>query len=367
MRRGISLRLGVLFVVLALFAVACDRGGDEGENGGTAGGNQQAGGNLYDEIVENDVLRCGVNNTVPGFGFDEGGGEIDGFDIDFCRAFAAAILGDAEKHELVAIDADNRFNALRAGEYDVLVRNTTATSSRDGAEGVTFAHPNFYDGQAMMVRDGEFSAIDEMDGTNVCVTSGTTTELNLADYAQQLGINVKPVTFAENPQLQEAFIAGRCDGWTSDRSQLAGIRSTWPNNEGGPESLVILEEIMSKEPLAPAVLDGEEDLAESINWVVNGMILAEELGVTSENVQQQAQNPDNPGIAALLGVAFEGTEAVDNGLALPNDFMQTVLEQVGNYGEVFDRHVGPNSPLGLERGINALWTKGGIQYALPIR
>jgi general L-amino acid transport system substrate-binding protein len=219
----------------------------------------------------------------------------------------------------------------------------------------------------MMVRDGEFSAIDEMDGTNVCVTSGTTTELNLADYAQQLGINVKPVTFAENPQLQEAFIAGRCDGWTSDRSQLAGIRSTWPNNEGGPESLVILEEIMSKEPLAPAVLDGEEDLAESINWVVNGMILAEELGVTSENVQQQAQNPDNPGIAALLGVAFEGTEAVDNGLALPNDFMQTVLEQVGNYGEVFDRHVGPNSPLGLERGINALWTKGGIQYALPIR
>ena len=365
MQRGISVRLGAVLAVVALFAVACDRGG--GEESGEGGSSAQAGGSLFDDVVENDQLRCGVNNTVPGFGFDEGGGEIDGFDIDFCRAFAAAILGDAEKHELVAIDADNRFNALRAGEYDVLVRNTTATSSRDGAEGVTFAHPNFYDGQAMMARQGEFSSIEEMDGTNVCVTSGTTTELNLADYAQQLGIDITPVTFAENPQLQEAFIAGQCDGWTSDRSQLAGIRSTWPQNEGGPDSLVILEEIMSKEPLAPAVLDGQEDLAEAINWVVNGMILAEELGVSSRNVDRQSNNPDNPQIASLLGVAFEGTESADNGLALPNDFMQNVIRQVGNYGEVFDRHIGPDTDLGLDRGLNALWIDGGIQYALPIR
>lgn len=363
MRSGISLRLGVVLVVLALFAVACDRGGDEGEENGGA---QQAG-DLFDDIVSNDVLRCGVNNTVPGFGFDEGGGEIDGFDIDFCRAFAAAILGDSEKIELVPIDADNRFNALRSGEYDVLVRNTTNTASRDGAEGVAFAHTNFYDGQAMMVRAGEFSEVSEMDGTNVCVTSGTTTELNLADFAQQLDIDITPVTFAENPQLQEAFIAGQCDGWTSDASQLAGVRSTWPNNEGGPESLEILPDVMSKEPLAPAVLDGQEELAEAIDWVVNGMILAEELGVDSGNVDQQASNPDNPQIASLLGAPIEGGEAPDYGLPLANDFMQTVLSQVGNYGEVFERHVGRQTPLGLERGLNGLWLDGGIQYASPIR
>jgi general L-amino acid transport system substrate-binding protein len=361
-------KLLVLLMAFALFAAACD-GDDNGGNGG--GGDNgddvaQAGGGLFDEIVDRGAIRCGVNNTVPGFGFEEGG-EIVGFDIDFCRAFAAAIFGDPEAIELSPIDADNRFNALRSGEYDVLVRNTTHTSSRDGAEGLFFAHVNFYDGQAMMARAGEFSEVADMDGANICVTAGTTTELNLADYFQQLGIDFTPVTFAENPQLQEAFIAGQCDGWTSDRSQLAGIRSAWPEGEGGPESLEILDDIMSKEPLAPGVLDSEIELGDALNWVVHGLIYAEELGVNSNNVDAQASNPDNPSIAALLGVAFQEGEPLDSGLALGPTFMQDVLKAVGNYGEIFDRHLGPDTALGLERGINALWTDGGIQYASPIR
>lgn len=366
-QRGIAGKMLVLLMAMALVGAACNRDGDDGggDNGGDTGQNQQQ--SKFDEVTENGTVRCGVNNTVPGFGYEEDG-EIVGFDIDFCRAIAAAITGSADNHELVPIDADNRFNALRSDEYDVLVRNTTFTSSRDGAEGVSFAHPNFYDGQAMMVRaDSGFNSIEDMDGANVCVTSGTTTELNLADYAQQLGIDLPAVTFAENPQLQEAFISGRCDGWTSDRSQLAGIRSQWPNNEGGPESLTILEDVMSKEPLAPAVQDGDQRWADAVNWVIMGTIYAEELGVTSRNVDQQAENPDNAGIAALLGVPFEEGESVDSGLGLDNDFMQNVLREVGNYGEIFDSHLGPNTPLGLERGLNALWTDGGIQYAMPIR
>ena len=369
MRRSLPAKVLVLLMAVALVAAACDRGDDD-ENGGNGGDNGQAAqteGGLLEEIQDRGTLRCGVNNTVPGFGFEEGG-EIVGFDIDFCKAFAAALLGDSEAIELTPIDADNRFNALRSGEYDVLVRNTTWTSSRDGAEGVDFAHVNFYDGQAMMVRtDSPFQSLEDMDGTNICVTTGTTTELNLADVFQGLGLNYKPVTFAENPQLQEAFIAERCDGWTSDRSQLAGIRSQWPNNQGGPDSLRILDDVMSKEPLAPGVLDSEHELGDAINWIVNGMIYAEELGVSSSNVDRQASKPDNPSVAALLGVPFEEGEPLDSGLGLPIDFMQTVLKQVGNYGEVFDAHLGPNTPLGVERGLNALWTNGGIQYAEPIR
>ncbi|HEX6262192.1 MAG TPA: amino acid ABC transporter substrate-binding protein [Actinomycetota bacterium] len=373
MRRGTLARLGALVAVVALLAAACQRGEDAPEATDEEEPQAQQEGGLLQEIRERGMLRCGVNNTVPGFGFETSGGEIEGFDVDFCTAIAAAVFNTPDVEgmiELFPVDAEERFNALRAGEYDVLVRNTTWTSSRDGSEGVAFAHVNFYDGQAMMVREGEFNAVDEMDGTSVCVTTGTTTELNLADYAAQVGVDIEPVTFAENPQLQEAFISGRCDGWTSDRSQLAGIRSAWPDEEGGPESLVILDDIMSKEPLAPGVLDGDQEWYDAVNWVVNGLILAEELGVDSSNVEQQAENPDDPQIAALLGVSFEAeteTITVESGLGLEDDFMQAVLQAVGNYGEIFDRHIGPDSPLGLDRGVNALWTDGGIQYAMPFR
>jgi len=370
MRKHLA-KIGALIAVVALLAAACQRG-EETEGGGDQGqGGEGQGQSLLQTVQDEGTLKCGVNATVPGFGFETGGGEIEGFDVDFCKAIAAAVLGDPEQHELIPIDAEERFNALRAGEYHVLVRNTTWTSSRDGAEGVAFAHVNFYDGQAMMVgADSGFSSVGDMDGTAVCVTTGTTTELNLADYAAQVGVEIEPVTFEENPQLQEAFISGRCDGWTSDASQLAGIRSAWPEEEGGPEALVILDDQMSKEPLAPGVLDGDQDWFDAVNWVVNGLILAEELGVDSSNVEQQVESPDNPSIAALLGVPFEAeseTLTVDNGLGLENDFMQGVIAAVGNYGEIFDRHLGPATPLGLERGLNALWTDGGIQYAPPFR
>ena len=372
MRSSLARKTLVLAVALALVGVSCER--ESANEGGQTGGEDQPaaqaqGGTLLDEVKSRGTLRCGVNNTVPGFGFETAGGEIDGFDIDFCRAFAAAIVGDPEAIELIPIDADNRFIALRNGDYDVLVRNTTWTTSRDGTEGIGFTHPNYYDGQAMMVREGEFSAITEMDGTNICVTTGTTTELNLADYFNERNLEFQPIAFEENPQLQRAFISGRCDGWTSDRSQLAGIRSAWPEEEGGPESLVILDEIMSKEPLAPGTLDTEMDLHDAIDAVVNGLILAEELGVTSENVEQMAEDPPSGPIAALLGAPVEDPETgesapIDHGLGINNDAMIGVISAVGNYGEIFERHLGA---IDLERGINALWTDGGIQYAIPFR
>jgi general L-amino acid transport system substrate-binding protein len=369
MPRGIWARVAVLLCVISVVAAACTREeeptGQDGD-GRAVGG--QAGQSLLDEVKSRGTLRCGVNQTVPGFGFlDPGTNEIVGFDIDFCKAIAAGVLGDPEAHELVPVTADERFNALRAGQYDVLVRNTTWTSSRDGAEGVAFAHVNFYDGQGMMVRTGDFSEVSEMDGTNICVTTGTTTELNLADYFQALGITNTPVTFEENPQLQEAFIAGQCDGWTSDRSQLAGIRSLWPEPEGGPEALEILPDVMSKEPLAPAVLDGDSAWYDAVNWVVQATISAEELGITSDNVDQMASDPPSPQVAGLLGVPFEGGEPLDAGLGLDLDFAQNVLRAVGNYGEIFDRHIGPDTALGLDRGLNALWTDGGLMYTPPFR
>jgi general L-amino acid transport system substrate-binding protein len=372
--RPTTLKLLALVAVLALVGVACERGGGGGD------GNQpaQAGGTLLDEILDRGELRCGVNNAVPGFGFDPGSGEITGFDIDFCRAFAVAIFNDPNvevdnQFSLHPIDADNRFIALRNGDYDVLVRNTTHTTSRDGNEGVAFTHVNFYDGQAMMVSsDANVDEIADLDGANICVTTGTTTELNLADYFGARDLDFSPIAFEDNTQLQRAFIQGRCDAWTSDRSQLAGVRSAWPNNQGGPEALTILEEVMSKEPLAPGVLDREVILHDALNAVVSGVILAEELGVTSNNVDRMQSNPPDGQIAALLGAPVpdpEGGEAapIDHGLNLENDFMVAVIQAVGNYGEIFDRHLGPNTDLGLERGVNALWTNGGVQYAIPFR
>ena len=372
-------RLLALLLALALVAGACTR---ESEDGGTAEGegeqasSQEDGGTLLDEVIERGTLRCGVNETVPGFGFDPGDGNIDGFDIDFCRAFAAALFNTSENVddliELVPIDADNRFIALQNGDYDVLVRNTTWTTSRDGAEGVAFLHPNFYDGQAMMVRKDEFSSIDEMDGTSICVTTGTTTELNLADYFGDRGLDFEAIAFEENPQIQRAFISGRCDGWTSDRSQLAGLQSQFPQAEGGPGSLVILDDVMSKEPLAPGVLDTEIELHDALDAVVNGLILAEEYDITSENIQQSVEDPGQGPVAALLGAPVLDPETgesapVENGLGIEDDFMVNVITAVGNYGEIFDRHIGPDSEIGLERGVNALWTEGGIQYGIPFR
>jgi general L-amino acid transport system substrate-binding protein len=369
-----TMRLVAVAAVLTLAAVACTR---EEEPQPAAGGGgeetaQEPAESLLQAIQERGVLRCGVNNTVPGFGFETAEGTIEGFDIDHCKAIAAAVLGtdapeEGTHYELFPVDADTRFSALRAGEFDVLVRNTTWTSSRDGTEGVQFAHVNFYDGQAMVAPSANVSAIEDLDGATICVTAGTTTELNLADYFQEQGLDFEPLVLEDYDQIFQAFRQERCDAVTGDRSALAGLAPIWSEDIG---ELTLLPDVMSKEPLTPGVLEGDDDWLDVVNWVVNGLILAEELGVTQDSVAQEAEDPSTPGIASLLGSPFAPAEedvTVEHGLEIEDTFMQNVLAAVGNYGEIFDRHLGPNTDIGLERGLNALWTDGGLQYAIPFR
>ena len=333
-----------------------------------AGEEAPAGDGLLTEVQARGTLNCGVNNTVPGFGFVDETGEHVGFDIDFCRAIAAGVLGDAEAVTYVDLTAEQRFTALQSGEVDVLVRNTTYTSSRDGGLAATFLTTTFYDGQGMMVAaDSGFTTIDDMTDTTICVLSGTTTELNLT--ARMADIPYTPLTFDENPQIQAAFIEGQCDGWTSDKSQLAGVRSAWPEDQGGPEALVILEETFSKEPLGPAVLDGDSQWAQVVDWIVLATMQAEEFGIDSTNVDTFADTEDT-NIRNFLGLPVEteeGTAPFDPGLGLATDFAAQVITQVGNYAEIYDRNVGPGSPLALERLLNSLWTDGGLHYPPPYR
>jgi general L-amino acid transport system substrate-binding protein len=381
--------LTVLMLVLAACTEAADTtttageeapattaaGGEEtttsapGEEGTTTTGAAAPGGEgKLSEVMTRGSLLCGVNNTVPGFGFVDDTGEHVGFDIDFCRAVAAGVLGDANAVEFVDLTAEQRFTALQAGEVDVLIRNTTYTSSRDGGLAATFLTTTFYDGQGMMVgADSGFTAIEDMTDTTICVLSGTTTELNLT--ARMADIPYTPLTFDENPQIQAAFIEGQCDGWTSDKSQLAGVRSAWPEDQGGPEALVILEETFSKEPLGPAVLDGDSQWAQVVDWIVLATMQAEEFGIDSTNVDTFADTEDT-NIRNFLGLPVEtdaGTAPFDPGLGLPTDFAAQVISQVGNYAEIYDRNVGAGSPLGLERLLNALWTDGGLHYPPPYR
>ena len=339
-----------------------------GEGSTTTAAGAPAGDGRLAEVQARGSLLCGVNNTVPGFGFVDETGEHVGFDIDFCRAVAAGVLGDAEAVEFVDLTAEQRFTALQSGEVDVLIRNTTRTSSRDGGLGATFLTTTIYDGQGMMVgADGGFTAIDDMTDTTICVLSGTTTELNLT--ARMAEIPYTPLTFDENPQIQAAFIEGQCDGWTSDKSQLAGVRSAWPEDQGGPEALVILEETFSKEPLGPAVLDGDSQWAQVVDWIVLATMQAEEFGIDSTNVDTFTESTDT-NIRNFLGLPVEtdeGTAPFDPGLGLPTDFAAQVVTQVGNYAEIYDRNVGAGSPLGLERVLNELWTNGGLHYPPPYR
>jgi general L-amino acid transport system substrate-binding protein len=325
-------------------------------------------GELLGEVQARGSLLCGVNDAVPGFGFRNPDGTLSGFDIDYCKAVAAAVLGDPEAVEYVPLNAQQRFTALQSGEIDVLIRNTTFTSSRDGGEGATFLHTTFYDGQGMMVRsDSGFTALEDLANTAICVLSGTTTELNLA--TRFAGIPYEPLTFEDNEVLQAAFVAGQCDGWTSDKSQLAGVRSAFPEAEGGPDAVVILDETFSKEPLGPVVRDGDSQWAQVIDWVVFATILAEELGIESGNLDSFADT-DNAEIRRLLGLEIEGDDGpsiFDAGLGLDPAWASNVIAAVGNYGEIFDRNVGPDTALGLSRGVNDLWTNGGLQYAPPHR
>ena len=367
--------LGTLLTAVALAVAGCYHEDDNGAEGTATGGEgngeaqpgQRQAGQVLQRVRDRGQVVCGVNDAVPGFGFVTEAGEFEGFDIDFCRVVAAAILGDANAVEFVPLTAEQRFTALQAGEIDVLIRNTTWTASRDGSEGATFLHTTFYDGQGMMVRaDSEHQSLEDMGGTTICVLSGTTTELNLESQFQARNVDYTPLTFEDNEPLQQAFIQERCDGWTSDKSQLAGVRSNWPENQGGPEALRILEETMSKEPLGPVVRDGDQEWAQAVNWAVMAPIQAEEFEITSDNVQEMLESED-PEIARFLGQPGEDGAEFDSGLGLPADYAAQVIENVGNYAEIYDRNVGPDSPLDLERGINALWTEGGLQYVPPYR
>ena len=365
-RRGHWFRL-LAALALAGTAVlgACTSGDDDDASDDTAedgGGGGGGGGDLLASVQDEGTVSCGTRDDLPGFATLDAAGEHVGFDADFCRVIAAAVLGDAEAVEFVDLATEARFTALQSGEVDVLVRNTTATATRDGSEGATFLQPTFYDGQGMMVTAASgVQSIEELGGQTICVAGGTTSEGNVATEFARLGIAAPEVlTFEDVVQLQQAFEAGRCDGWSSDRSQLTGLRSSYP---AGADSLVILEGAFSKEPLAPAVADGDAEWASAVDWAVMATIQAEEFGITSENVDQIRETTTNPAIQSFLGVAVDGT-TLDPGLGLPTDFAYQVIKQVGSYAEIYDRHI---TPLGLDRGPNALWTDGGLQYALPYR
>ena len=319
-----------------------------------------AGGERLQTVLDRGNVVCGVHGTFQGFGFLDTAGAWTGFDVDFCRAWAAALFNDADAVEFRALSAQDRFTALQSGEVDVLSRNSTWTWTRDAELGLTFGPVTFYDGQAIMARKDIVSdasaGLDALEGANVCVQSGTTTELNLADQFRAAGVNYTPVVFEDQNLAFQAYEEGRCDAITSDRSQLATQGQAVLSNFADH---VILDVVMSKEPLAPAVAQGDDKWADVVHWVVYGMIQAEELGITSQNVDEFLTSED-PVVRRLLGVEGE----LGSKLGLSNDFAYRAIKLVGNYGEVYERNL---ASYGLARGQNALWTEGGLRYAPPFR
>jgi general L-amino acid transport system substrate-binding protein len=311
-------------------------------------------------VKDRGELWCGSNGQVPGFGMPDPQGNWTGFDVDFCRAIAAAIFNDPTKVKFVPLTAANRFTALQSGEIDVLSRNTTWTMSRDTQLGIDFAAVNYYDGQGFMVHKAlKVSSALELNDAAVCVQQGTTTELNLADYFRANHMSLKTVTFATADEAIKAYDTGRCDSFTTDSSQLYGTRVLLSN----PSDNIVLPEIISKEPLSPAVRQGDDTWEDIVRWVHYAMVGAEELGVTKSNVDDQMKTSTNPEVRRLLGVEGQFGDP----LGLTNDWAYRIIKTLGNYGESFERTVGQGSPLKIERGLNALWTKGGLQYGLPVR
>ncbi len=316
-------------------------------------------------VQDRGQLICGVNGSLPGFSFLDDSGNTVGFDADFCHAVAAAVLGDSEAVEFRALSADQRGPALQTGEVDVLIRNTTWTVSRDTSWGI-FAPTTFYDGQAIMVNTTETDAtsLAELDGATVCVQSGTTTELNLADAFRLAGIELgEPAVFPEIDPTYQAYEEGRCDAVTSDRSQLVARRTGFEN----PADHLILDDVLSKEPLGPVVPIGDDQWFNVVKWVVFATIEAEEQGIDSTNVEETAASSDNPIVQRFLGVTPEGADPFESGLGLDPDWVVNVIGQVGNYAEIYDRNLGPGTPFDLERGLNSLWSDDGLLYAPPYR
>ncbi len=311
-------------------------------------------------VKKRGFLQCGVNTGLPGFSHADKKGNWSGLDVDICRAVAAAVLGDAEKVRFTPLTAKERFTALQSGEIDLLSRNTTWTLTRDSSLGIHFAGVSYYDGQGFMVaKELGVKSARELDGAAVCILSGTTTELNLADYFRTHKMQYQPVVFDTGDQTVKGFEAGRCDVLTSDQSQLYGLRIKLAK----PESAMVLPEVISKEPLGPAVRQGDDRWLNIVKWSLFAMLNAEELRVDSSNVEAMKKSSGNPAVRRLLGL--EGIKG--KGLNLADGWAYNIVKQVGNYAEVFERNVGQGSPLKIQRGLNALWKDGGTHYAPPIR
>jgi general L-amino acid transport system substrate-binding protein len=310
-------------------------------------------------VQDRGQLVCGSNGQLAGFGMPDPQGNWTGFDVEFCRAMAAAIFNDPTKVKFVPLTASDRFTALQSGEIDVLSRNTTWTMSRDTTLGIDFAAVNYYDGQGFMVHNSlKVSSALELNDASVCVQQGTTTELNLADYFRSNHMSLKTVTFATLDEALKAYDSGRCDAFTTDSSGLYGSRVLLSD----PTANIVLPEIISKEPLSPAIRQGDDTWEDIVRWTHYAMVDAEELGVSKTNVDDQLKST-NPEIRRLLGVE----EQFGQSLGLSNDWAYHIIKSIGNYGESFERNVGQGSALKIARGLNALWTKGGLQYGLPIR
>ncbi len=312
-----------------------------------------------DDVKSKGVLSCGVSTGLPGFSAPDANKNWNGIDVDVCRAIAAAVLGDAGKVKFTPLTAKERFTALQSGEIDVLARNTTWTHTRDTSLGLNFTGVHYYDGQGFLVTKSlGVKSAKELDGAAVCIQAGTTTELNLADYFRFNKMQYKAVVFDTSEQTLAGFEANRCDVLTSDQSQLYALRTKIKN----AANTVVLPEVISKEPLGPVVRQGDDQWFNIVKWTLNAMINAEELGVSSKNVDAK-KSDKNPAVARLV----VGTGDMGKKLGLDNDWAYRILKQVGNYSEIFERNVGSGSPLKISRGLNALWNQGGILYAPPIR
>ncbi len=316
-------------------------------------------GKSLDAIKARGQLICGVNVGLAGFSSADSNGNWTGMDVDYCKAVAAAVLGDASKVKWVPLTAQQRFTALQSGEVDILSRNTTNTLSRDASLGLHFVGVNYYDGQGFMVNKGKITSAKQLKGATVCVQSGTTTEKNLTDFSRANGLNIKPVVFEKLEASTGAYFSGRCQAYTTDASGLASIRA---KEAKVPADHVILPDLISKEPLGPMVRRGDDEFFAISKWVLNGLIEAEEYGITQANVDEMKKSTD-PQVGRMLG----STEDLGKHLGLDKEWLARSIKAVGHYGEMFERNAGPKTALNLPRAKNNLWSKGGFLYAAPLR
>ncbi|OCR02374.1 amino acid ABC transporter substrate-binding protein [Oscillatoriales cyanobacterium USR001] len=360
MRKWASVLLTNVLFVAPLTACGGSSGSTEQAKPTTATTSSSQSQNRLEKIINRGTLICGVSGQLPGFSFVDEKGKYSGLDVDICRSIAAALFNDPDKVEYRNLNAKERFTALQSGEIDILSRNTTWTLSRDAATGLEFAPVIFYDSQGIMVKKNSgIKTLKDFTGKSICIQTGTSTEQNLSDQMRKLGVKYKPVVFEDVNVSFATYQEGRCQGVTADRSQLVSKRTILPN----PDENIILGDVMSKEPLAPAVSGGDSKWADAVRWIVYATIEAEDLGVNSQNIEQLAKTTTDPNIKRLLGT--EGD--LGKGLNLPNDFALRVVKNVGNYGEIYDRNLGQNSKLKLERGQNKLWKDGGLLYSPPFR